>query len=401
MPRRTSETNRPLGQHAANFGPQLPSDLPGDLPSGSSSPGDTPAPSGDAAKPRVLVLTPRRAVARRVKLALGGAAESITFARSASELTPDASNPSDHDLLILDSAIGLADARLAGETIKPGVLVAIEDRPTLEGTVAWMRLGASDVLTAGDGRDALRERLSDAARRAAELRSQSNEAARLKRLCKHMHRAHNEVSGQVSDLCSDMVAAYADLNEQMSETVLATELNGLLRQELDVESVLRTLLEFLLAKIGTTNAAIFLPSSNGDFGRGAYINYDCPRDTAEPLMDQLASIVAPAFEETRDVQRFLGEDELRSVLGEDAHWMGDVAASAVGCRQDEECLAVLVLFRSTARPFDAEHARVLQTASRLFAAQLARVIRVHHRHLPEEEWGGFEAEEGEDWGMAA
>lgn len=393
MPRRTSESKPTEGLTPPT--PAVPETLPG-APSGAAP--QTNATDGPpAVKARALVLTARRALARRIKLALGTDVERTEIARCAIDVV----DPGAHDLLIIDASVGHAEAELITAAVRPGVTVIMDDRPTLEATLSWMRLGAADVVTPDEGREALRSRLGEAARRAAALRAQDDETARLKRLCKQMHRAHNEVSEHVGELCTDMMAAYNELNDQMNDSVLATELNGLLRQELDVESVLRTLLEFLLAKIGTTNAAIFLPSSNGDFGLGAYINYDCPRDTAEPLMDQLASIVAPVFEQTTEVQRYTGESELEGPLGDDAHWLGDVAASMVGCHHDGECLAVLLVFRSTARPFDSEHERILQTASRLFAAQLARVIRVHHRHLPEEEWGGFEAEDGDDWGLAA
>ena len=80
-------------------------------------------------------------------------------------------------------------------------------------------------------------------------------------------------------------------DDQMKNIALASELNTIFRQELDLESLLRTVLEYTLRKVGSTNAAIFLPSSTGDFTLGAYVNYDCPRDTAETLLDHLADIL--------------------------------------------------------------------------------------------------------------
>ena len=59
--------------------------------------------------------------------------------------------------------------------------------------------------------------------------------------------------------------AYRDLNDRMNDVALATEFGSLIRRELDIESLLRTVLEFVLTKSGPTNAAIFLPASSGDF----------------------------------------------------------------------------------------------------------------------------------------
>ena len=55
------------------------------------------------------------------------------------------------------------------------------------------------------------------------------------------------------------------------------------------------MLEFTLSKIGSTNAAIFLPTSSGDYSLGAYVNYDIPRDGIEIMLDQLADVLAPNF----------------------------------------------------------------------------------------------------------
>ena len=74
----------------------------------------------------------------------------------------------------------------------------------------------------------------------------------------------------------------------MTMVTLASEFNSLIRQELDLESLLRVSVEFILGKSGPTNAAVFLPAASGDYSLGAYVNYDCPKDSAEVLMDQLA-----------------------------------------------------------------------------------------------------------------
>src|SRR6185436_11876429 len=110
---------------------------------------------------------------------------------------------------------------------------------------------------------------------------------------------------------------------QVLELSIASEFNGLIRQELDVESLLRTALEFILAKTGPTNAAVFLPATSGDFSLGAYVNYDCPKDTADVLLDHLAVVIAPRMEHQAELKSLATPEELAAFLGDDAHWLAE------------------------------------------------------------------------------
>jgi hypothetical protein len=62
---------------------------------------------------------------------------------------------------------------------------------------------------------------------------------------------------------------------------------------------------------------------------------------------------------------------------------------AFACRHDDEALAICMLFRDTRSPYPAPLLEQLRTVGELFAAQLARVIRIHHRHLPKDQWGAI------------
>jgi hypothetical protein len=73
-------------------------------------------------------------------------------------------------------------------------------------------------------------------------------------------------------------------------------------------------------------------------------------------------------------------------LGTDAEWLDDSGVVAMSCRDGNECLAVLVLFRDRRTPFNATHLEMLGTVKGLFAAQLSRVIKTHNRHLPKHKW---------------
>lgn len=176
----------------------------------------------------------------------------------------------------------------------------------------------------------------------------------------------------------------------------ATEFARLIQGELDVETLLRHALEFILARVGPTNAAVFLPGSTGEYALGAYVNLSCAKETAEVMLDHLANIAAPKLESTIGVIDLSTPATLEKVLGEGAEWLKGQRVLAFACRQENECLAVFVLFREEGRAFPADSAQALSMVRDEFGRQLARVIRIHHRHLPRDKWGA----PGDGWDNA-
>lgn len=190
---------------------------------------------------------------------------------------------------------------------------------------------------------------------------------------------------------------------QQTDRTPITEFAARIRCELDVETLLRQVLEFVLAQIGPTNAAIFLPGATGDFSLGAYVNYSCPKDTAEVLLDHLANVAAPRLEKLDNLLHIQGREQIEQHVGDCAEWLGDQEVVAFTCRNGGECLALFMLFREPGAGFTPPSIAVLGETAVVFGAQLARVVKIHHRHLPREKWGalGDPTDWNEDGGMAA
>lgn len=362
---------------------------------------DLVGPAGETNDPalpvRVLVVSGAGRQRIRLTRMLERHVESLTLAHSREE-AQEALRDDVFDLAIIGrhqpDGCGIALAGEIGDANPDLVTVILSDTPSLEDAVAAMRAGASDLVDALSPTKTLGERLTEAARKARRVRQRGDRVRRLRRLCHQLNNVRLEMSGQVGDLCNDLVEAYRNLSTQLEGVGVTAELNSLMRQELDIESLLRTVLEFLLAKVGPTNAGIFLPSSTGDYSLGAYVNYDRQGESAEVLFDHLADVLAPRFEAQDVVLTIHGDEQFREHLGDDAGWLEGSTALVVACCEGDECLAVLTVFRDARRPFDDATKRLLQAAAPLFGAQLARIIRVHNRHLPEHEWGGgFEPEE--------
>lgn len=314
---------------------------------------------------------------------------------------------SSFDVVLVESELsdgpGLALVEdLASRT--PGIATIVLARgPSLDDAVAAMRAGAVDFLPASAGVHEVITRVRAAGQRARLIQGRERLLERLKHTCSTLDTARVEVSKQVSSLCNDLVDAYRELSEQMTQVTIAGEFSAQIRQELDIESLLRSSLEYLLTKTGPTNGAVFLPSQSRDFSLGAYVNYDCPKETADVLLESLANTAAPRLEHEERVLLLESDDDVRDLLGEHAHWLEGNHVLAFACRHDQDCHAVILLFREHSRPYPESLLPTLRTIGDAFARQLARVMHVQHRHIPKEQWGalGESEEDGEDFGLAA
>lgn len=348
---------------------------------------------------RVIAVSPRASVRRRLSSMLHGHVESVHFVECEQEAVEYIST-SNCDMMIVERAIPAEDGShtdgidlLERITTTHAAIVGviIGQVENTDDAIRAMRAGACDLISIQSRSAATTRRLLESVKRAARVRQRDARVDRLKKLCHKLNTARQEVSGQVGDLCTDLVTAYQDLSEQFGDVKIATELNVILRQELEIESLLRAMLEFALSKIGSTNAVVFLPTSSGDYSLGAYVNFDIPKDGAEIMLDQLADTLAPRFEHQESVLAICGRDEMDEALGNDSHWLEDEAAMVVSCQSDDECLAVLALFRDQSMPFDEDDVRTMSIIAKLFGEQLARVIHVHHRHLPKDQWGELDS----------
>lgn len=335
---------------------------------------------------RVLIVGP--AGARRVLLER---VAPMAIRVATAEDAPDAERQAGDAAFDIVLIVALGDWRATLDRIAASApdaaCLAVSDAPTLELAVEAMQAGAADLIPSDAGPEEMATRLRAALQRARRAQQSRERIERLRKLCKQLNHARQEVSKQVGSLCSDMATAYQELTDRMTHLATASEFNGLIRQELDLESLLRVALEYVLAKAGPTNAAVFLPATSGDYTLGAYVNYDSPRETAEVLLDHLAGVIAPRFESETQLAHLATRKQLGAALGDKAEWIGDSELIVMPCHHEGECLAVVALFRDRHSPFPETIKPLLQCVADQFGRQLARVIHVHHRHLPKHKWG--------------
>jgi DNA-binding response OmpR family regulator len=339
----------------------------------------------DASKPRILFVTADSSLANTLATRLAGAGGGCSVIARASAAREKLG---EYDVVLVDARLSdLPPLDLVGAAADAGASpILVGDLGSVQEVVAAVRAGAADILSPS-APGMMGERVMAAAAKSSRARRQGGRIDKLQRLCRGLNGAREQVARQAESLCVDLCGAYQELADHMNQVTTATEFKGLIQSELDIESLLRTTLEYVLARSGPTNAAIFLPTTSGDYSLGAYVNYDCPKDTVDILLDHLANVVAPRFEDLPNLLHLPEQAGLDRYIGDDAQWLDGSGVVALACRHEGETLAIFMLFRDRRNRYGAPLLEQVKTIGGLFAAQLARVIHIHHRHLPKDKWG--------------
>jgi hypothetical protein len=195
--------------------------------------------------------------------AMTAACEAVIVLRKVAELLEASATC---DVLVLcapHDCPQLRDALDAVHRQRPGVACVVWcDAPTIELASACLQLGAADLI---DNTSALEApaRLAKAIRRTRQWRAarrlRATRAKELRDAGKQLASLRGELEKQVGVVAGQLAGGFRDVAGQLKYVAVATELETLLRQELEVEPLLRTTLEFLLRKVGAVNAAIFMP----------------------------------------------------------------------------------------------------------------------------------------------
>lgn len=264
----------------------------------------------------------------------------------------------------------------------------------------YIRRGACDFVQADAAENDLVARLRAAIDCGAQDRLRSRRLERLRGICRRLSKSKQEISERLDEARNDLKVCRTGVDRQLDEASCASEFRALISQELGVEDVLRTGLEYVLTRTQPTNVAAFLANSETDFSLGAYVNYDCPREKANPVLDKLAATVCQHVAEEDELVRFDDVEQFIEAVGDDAEILRGHEVVAIPCTSEGECMAVLFLFRNAEQPFDDELASTLDGLRGILGDQLATVVRVHHRMTAE--WpqdSTQDSDENTDWGF--
>ncbi len=289
------------------------------------------------------------------------------------------------DLAIVEANLsdgsGLALAKQLGQDHPLTHTIVMTDQPSLDRALQAIRSGVVDLILKPLDPQEVKQRIDQAVVRLHDDQRKRQRIRRLRRICKKLNRARDEIAHQVDILCNDLVIAYQELAQQVNLLSQTSEFTGLIRQELDLETLLRRTLEYVLQKVGPTNAAIFLPGNTdpGEYSLGGYVNYECASESAEILLQHMADVLAPKVDESNWPVHITDNQMLTDWLGQEFAYLTDHHLLAFPCQHDEETLAIVALFRHHDRPFGGSAIQCCTSIAPMLAETLAKAVSIHHR----------------------
>lgn len=265
--------------------------------------------------------------------------------------------------------------------------VVITSEPTFDMASWCLRMGVSDVIAWPCHKRELATRLQAAGEKTSRERTRASSRHRTSETIKTLTHKLREAEGSPKAAQPHQAHHAHHPNhhgpsaDQVAQIKLATEFETLLRQELEVEPLLRTSLEFVIRKLGAMNAAIFLPAGSGDFTLGAFVNYDCPRESAQAMLDDLCHAIVPAFERVEG-QHVVAKGEAHEALSRlPSSVIGDATFAVHSLHHEGECIAMFTVFRDHRQGWETGVLQNLRIIADLFGQQLARAAHTNQRHL--------------------
>ncbi len=305
------------------------------------------------------------------------------------------------DLVLLDTSVEhdvlsfIPDARERWPWMR---VIAFSRRPDSETTIEAIRNGATDYMHLPESIEDLPVRIGRVVSQGRSHRRREQRLQRLMEACETLRASKDEMSDQVDVLCSDLASAYRNIKDQMSTVEMTTEFRTLVGQELDVEDMLRTTLEYILKKIGPTNGVVHLHEGEGRYGIGAFVNYEWQDRNIMPSLERLGDMLCGPMQNEDSLMKFEDADSFAKQDGVDSDLFDDSEVVSFTCNSAGRCLAIVTLFRNRTTPFTDEMAGMLDALRDILAEQLGRILRVHKRSA-----GQWPTEQGDesDWGDLA
>ncbi len=315
-------------------------------------------------------------------------------------------------LLDLDSLAGgaLEVVQLVSR-LSPATICILRSRTvTVETVLSAMRAGIGDVLGGTLPVPQVRRRIRAAVRRSRELRQRLDRMVRLGLNARMLaadgasapaelpsfeslpDRSEDAAPDRAEDAAperSDDAAPDRAEDAAPAPSARTASFEDAASQQLDPEGLITAAIEHLVDELGPVNVAVYLGTGNARFGLAAYARADLPRASIETALARWSGSVCIAA--ALDGRPCVHADAAR--IDEAAPGVSDMDAEAVRelsrrgaivvpCEVARTCDAIFVILHSGDARLCTEAVPALADFGRVFAEQLARIQRVHSRHLP-------------------
>ncbi|MSR45092.1 MAG: hypothetical protein EXS15_07050 [Phycisphaerales bacterium] len=265
-------------------------------------------------------------------------------------------------------------------------ILLVGEFPSAERVAEFFRLGITDWISPSQWSDdvGIQRRVTHAIESAVTGRVRSERVAVLEGACRRLTRERRVLEERLGGACATLAGAEENARDREGIASMQAECRTLLAQESEVESVVELSTQYLIARVGPTNAAVFL-MDHGQYRLAGYVRDDLARRAASGLIEHLASVWCAKLVAYGEVVRFGPCDPPSARFAELAGVLPGRSVFAFACPNIDpgHGSAIVVLFRDGQRPFSCEFTKVARAVGPAFASGLARVRRMLTRAQPQ------------------
>ena len=293
------------------------------------------------------------------------------------------------DFVVIDFALVASRTQrmvqLARKSFPTAGVIVVGELPSACTLISLFREGLSDWIEPAEWAGAsMPSRICTALEHSMVVRVRAERTAVLENACRRLTSERKILQEKLGGACANLADAEEVARDREGIAAMKAECRTLLAQESEVESIVELSMQYLIARVGPTNAAVFL-MDQGQYRIAGYVRDDLARRAAGGLVDHLASLWCPRIAAFDEIIRFGPCDPPSARLAEFAGVLPGRAVLAFACPNLDPIngCAVVVLFRDGQRPFSPELTKVVHAVGPAFASGLARVRRVLMRAQPQ------------------
>ena len=276
------------------------------------------------------------------------------------------------------------------------IVIGYSEQPNHNSVIQFIRDGGADFFCVPSDLNAIGERVQNLLVKQIEKENSQEQTTRALHLCDKINEERHRVEEENDALNNELANTHCNTKKKMQQVAIGAEFQTLVSQELDVESMLRTALGYMLTRVGSMNAAVYLREGTVDWGIGAYINYDRQPEQFQSLIDELGPAVCPIISSEETIKHFTNGESYANTMGIEPVDFSGSEVVTYGCYSGDRCMAVVVLFRDESRTFNTEAIDTLETIRAIFGQQLGTILKIHRR--AESQWPS-ESIDDDDWSI--
>ncbi len=275
------------------------------------------------------------------------------------------------------------------------IIIGFASNPSYESTIDFIRNGGVDFFDLPEDLDGVCGRMKRSLAQSRVNQDSIENTNQIVDLCNQLNEERHRIESEKDSLCNDLANSFCETEKRMKQVAMCAEFKTLINQELDVESMLRTALGYLLTRVGAMNVAVYLREGSVDWGVGAFVNYDRQADHYQTLMNNMIASVCGAVASEPNLSRYTDGEVFANLYELDAEDFVGTEVVTFSCFNDKKCMATIVLFRSDTRPFTQDMIETLESLRQIFGQQLGTILRIYNR--AESTWPSESIDNDDDW----